>query len=155
MVAAGLNLVVFVTLLVFVVGRNDERSTDAYAKASDVERLVKGLRAEVKLRAHQTRQRINESCAITETQQKDDVVMLARTYRYLPELLHSDPTGVIARASLASLPDVERKARQDNAPSYCDAPHLGLPEPDPCVPPRPVSLGGKPGQPKCLNRPSR
>jgi hypothetical protein len=85
-------------------------------------------------------ERIDQTCMVFERQQLADVQKLRRTYEYLAALPPADLAEPINRAILAQLVDVEREARADDAPPYCDEQGFGLPEPDPEVPERPEGL---------------
>lgn len=100
-------------------------------------------------------ERRDQSCTISERKQLTDVRQLQRVYLYLLKLSPSEARSPINMAIRQSLPIAEGEAHQDDAPDFCDEPHVGLPEPDQCVPPRPVALGGKWGSPPCLNRKER
>lgn len=84
--------------------------------------------------------RRDQSCKITEGQQRAEVQSLRRTYSYLLSLSTKERRDPINRAVLAGLPTQEAQARQDNAPAFCDDPGYGEPEPDPVVPRRPAAL---------------
>lgn len=101
--------------------------------ANEAKRAVAAQRREAK-------ERINESCTINERKQKVDVDQLARTYAYLEALAPDEKGSALNRAIVAQLPTTEAAAREDDAPSYCDKPGVGLPEPDDPIPPRPASL---------------
>jgi hypothetical protein len=88
----------------------------------------------------ETAQRINETCTISETKQKSDVDRLAQTYKYLGGLSKTEMAESLNRAVLASLPSVIREAQLDDAPGYCDAKGVGLPEPDPKLPVPPTNI---------------
>lgn len=107
-------------------------SIAAYAVISTVS-LVRELRSE-------TAQRINETCRISETKQRSDVEALRRTYEYLGGLSGKQLAEPLNRAVLAGLPSTIREAETDDAPSYCDKPGVGLPEPDPKLPVRPRNI---------------
>ena len=85
-------------------------------------------------------ERRDQSCDISEAKHKADVVQLERTYAYLLSLSPREKRSSINRAVLANLPNVEREARLDPAPSFCDEPGVGLKEPDPKIPARPPNL---------------
>lgn len=85
-------------------------------------------------------ERRDQSCAITEGQQRDEVVQLRRTYDYLLSLSPAERRDPLNRAILAQLTQTEARAKQDNAPEFCDDDGVGLPEPDMPVPDRPLAL---------------
>lgn len=86
------------------------------------------------------RDRINEACTISERKQFTDVTTLRKTYEYVADLTAAQKREPLNRAIIAQLPSLEVDARTDDAPSYCDEPDVGLPEPDPQVPERPAGL---------------
>lgn len=88
----------------------------------------------------ETKERVDESCTISETKQKADVDALIATYRYLGELSGKELAQPLNKAVLAGLPTTVRNAQTDDAPSYCDEPDVGLPEPDDKVPEVPEDL---------------
>jgi hypothetical protein len=77
--------------------------------------------------------RRDQSCRLFEADHLADVEQLKRTYSYLDrQTVPSELTREIVRR----LPELEREARIDGAPAYCDEPGVGLKEPDPVLPPR-------------------
>src|SRR3954447_1550669 len=96
------------------------------------------LTTEVNNREADTKARVDESCRLAEGKQRDSVLLLRQTYTFLvhpPKALE----GLVPYAK-ANLPKVEADARTNDAPDYCNAPGVGLPEPDPEVPVRPLAL---------------
>lgn len=85
-------------------------------------------------------ERRDQNCKIFETEHRREIKRLTDTYRYLVALPDAERGATINRFVLANLPNLEADARLDNAPAYCDKPDVGLPEPDPRIPPRPKSL---------------
>ena len=101
----------------------------------------------------EARGRRNQSCRGDEQEHKDNVRALRQTYRILssPKLRSQFDPGLIQFA-IANLPQTERKAREDQAPEFCDFPGVkaeklwfkthgkrgkpptGLREPDPVLP---------------------
>lgn len=108
-------------------------AADAKRAATNAQRNVANLRAESK-------QRIDETCRISETRQRSDVRSLERTYGYLSQLTPKQFGEPLNRAILAGLPSTVRDAETDDAPAYCDAKGVGLPEPDLKIPKRPSNL---------------
>lgn len=98
---------------------------------------VAGTEATVKDLRREGEERRDQSCRIQERKQEADVQQLRRTYTFL---LGLKPAAPLRRAVITLLPQIEDDARQDDAPPYCNAPGVGLPEPDPVVPKRPPSL---------------
>jgi hypothetical protein len=84
--------------------------------------------------------RRDQTCRLFEGSHLQDVRQLRQTYRYLAELRPAERGETINRFVLQNLPQLERQARTDAAPKFCDAPGVGLPGPDPVVPKRPRSL---------------
>lgn len=80
------------------------------------------------------------NCELFEGSHKRDVDQLAQTYDYLARLAPSALGDDLNAAVLRSLPRLERAARSDDAPDYCDSLWFGRPEPDPEIPERPSSL---------------
>jgi hypothetical protein len=92
-------------------------------------------------------ERRNQTCTLFETDHLQDVQSLKRTYERLPEALdfymEAAPERLqpFLRATIAGdLERLEREAKADSAPPYCDEPGFGLPEPDPVIPKRPPGL---------------
>lgn len=81
-------------------------------------------------------QRRDESCEITEREHKGDVESLRKTYAYIESLSEKETHQKLNQIIIANLPETEQNARTDVAPSYCDEPGIGLPEPDPVLPKR-------------------
>ena len=132
-VAAGLAVGVLLGVLASAIVTNRDTADAAKVAAAKANRAVRQIEAE-------SRARRDQSCRISEETHKDDVDSLRRTYKYLLDLTPRQKQTTFNRALLANLPNVERKARQDPAPPFCDEPGIGLPEPDPVVPKRPKSL---------------
>lgn len=86
--------------------------------------------------AREGRKRRDQTCRIDERDHLDSVKRLRRTYDYLEHLPRAEYGSNITVAIVRQLPDVERDARHDVAPPFCDAPNVGLPEPDPKLPRR-------------------
>jgi len=92
------------------------------------------------------RERRSETCRTFEGQHLQEVQQLSKTYDYLAGLTRRQLRDPINRAVLKNLPELEQNARSDQdqhgvfVPLYCDAPGVGLPEPDPKVPDRPAVL---------------
>jgi hypothetical protein len=86
--------------------------------------------------------RRDQTCVIFERKHKTDVEKLTRTYDYLqrqPDSAFRDPTS-LPNEVIRSLSTTEAEARMDDAPPFCDDEGIGLPEPDPVVPPRPLKF---------------
>lgn len=134
---ASLAVTLLVTTLGFVIvgNQNDDLTNEVHDRQAD------------------TKARINESCTIAERKQKKDVDDLKATYAYLLKLPPDQRRKGINGAILAQLPKSEAAAREDDAPSYCDEPNVGLPEPDTLVPDRPLELGGTPPSAAALAHP--
>ena len=84
----------------------------------------------------ETAERQDQVCNIFETDHLQDVKQLRLTYRYLANLPREERFRPLTQAVLRSLPSLEREARADPAPSFCDEPFVGLPGPDPVLPKR-------------------
>ncbi len=85
-------------------------------------------------------ERTNQSCNISERKQQGDVRSLKLTYDYLVSLTPEQAREPLNALIYRELPRAEKEARLDDAPSFCDEPGIGLPEPDPKVPERPQAL---------------
>lgn len=79
-------------------------------------------------------ERRDQSCNIAEREHKRNVDQLKNTYRYLNTLNKEEARIQINQYIIRTLPRVEETARVDVAPKFCDAPNVGLPEPDPKLP---------------------
>ena len=136
----------------FVTIRATVRAEDAADIAREAAQRAATNRVSLDRFLRESRERRNEACRISEYEQAREVRQLRRTYEFLPRLLREDPDGILAAASRGSLAALESDARTDNAPAYCDEPGVaaeargeppvGLPEPDPKIPPRPPGLRG-------------
>ena len=78
----------------------------------------------------------DQNCLVFEGQHLTDVEQLRSTYAYLETLPRSEWGSPLNAAIVRGLDPLEKKARMDSAPEYCDEPNLGLPEPDPRLPPK-------------------
>jgi hypothetical protein len=81
-------------------------------------------------------ERRDQMCQLFEADHLADVNRLERTYRFLSSPAARDDEALL-QVALVELPELEREARVDSAPDFCDEDGLGLPEPDPVVPDRP------------------
>lgn len=93
----------------------------------------KNLLAEFKA---DTKERRDQSCELFEGDHLDEVKALRQTYNYLAKLTPETSTDPLNQLIISQLPKTEEEARTDEAPEYCDAPHVGLAEPDPNLPPK-------------------
>lgn len=80
--------------------------------------------------------REHQTCMLFEREHLLNVQRLSNTYAYLSLLPESEYGTSLTRALVRQLPDLERGARADSAPEFCDQPGVGLREPDPPVPAR-------------------
>jgi hypothetical protein len=71
----------------------------------------------------------DESCERAEIQERSAVVRLLRTYQFLDDFPAGQKVDPITRAVVRGLPDTYREAKEAKAPSFCDLPGVGLPEP--------------------------
>lgn len=86
-----------------------------------------------------TAQRLDQICTLFETDRKANVKQLTETYKYLVALKPSEKNDTINQFIIRSLPETEANAK-DVVPKFCNSPKVGLPEPNPKVPPRPKEL---------------
>jgi hypothetical protein len=137
---------------------NTEAIARADAAARDAKRAIVQIERE-------GRERRDQTCTVFERQHRSDVRQLRRTYRYLRTVLPQERGTSLTRTIIRGLPQQEREAKRDNAPSFCDlpgvkaerlwregkrngvlpserqgAPPIGLREPDPRIPKRPRQL---------------
>lgn len=92
----------------------------------------------------ETTERRGQACKLFESQHLEEVNHLKRTYKYLGTLPRKQYGTFLIKAIVAQLPEIEKTARIDSAPEYCDEPGakaeakgaapVGLPEPDPVLP---------------------
>lgn len=92
----------------------------------------------------EAQERTDGQCTIFEGQHLDDVTALSNTYAYFLTITPEDTNDAIFKFAVRQLPATEARAYKDRAPDYCDAQvdghDVGLPEPDPKIPPRPKGL---------------
>lgn len=81
-------------------------------------------------------ERRQQSCTADERKHLATVDNLQKLYIYIEGLSPEEASTNFNKAIIASVPDAEEDAYNDNAPEYCDVPGVGLPEPDPKVPDR-------------------
>ena len=81
-------------------------------------------------------ERRDQTCRLFEGQHLADVERLRKTYEYLERLPRREYGTPLTVAVVSGLRELERTARVDTAPRFCDAPDTGLPEPDPELPDR-------------------
>lgn len=112
---SGIGLLVALTLFGFLYGRQDT--------------LLKDF-------IDETTERRSQSCDLFEGQHLDDVKELRRTYKYIEALEPEEISSTLNQFVIRGLPELEDDARNDPAPEYCDDPNIGLPEPDPNLPPK-------------------
>ena len=94
----------------------------------------------------ETKERRGQICLSFETTHLNEVQQLSDTYRFLRELPEADKHTSLTKAIVQNLPMLEKNAKSDQdssgifVPTYCDAPNVGLPEPDPIPPQRPKEV---------------
>lgn len=84
--------------------------------------------------------RRDQTCILFERQHEAEVLRLRSTYAYLIRLSPRERRSALNSTVAAQLPQVEQSVRTSAAPPYCDAPGVGLREPNPAVPERPPGL---------------
>jgi hypothetical protein len=84
----------------------------------------------------ESEERRDQMCRLFEGDHMADVIRLERTYEFLDRTGKTDLSNSLRAEILRSLPELEREARNDSAPEFCDEEGIGLPEPDPVLPPR-------------------
>lgn len=133
---------VFLTAVLLVgLWRVETVANDAHDVAVHNRALIQRIDDAVEQIDRESRERRDQSCKVTEKAQRVKEQQLARTYQFLVAARANGETGsTIYKFIVASLPAQEAKARLDEAPLFCDEPGIGLPEPDPVVPPRPKGL---------------
>ena len=99
----------------------------------------------------------NQTCLLNERDHLEDVKLLRRTYARIPQAvrfyLETSPPHLrpfLLNAIRTDLERLEKEARTDQAPAFCDEPGVeaeregadpvGLPEPDPVIPTRPPAV---------------
>lgn len=119
--------------------RDHDRAVATAKLASDNRDAVAQIQAE-------GRDRRSQTCSTFESEHLQEVRQLSGTYAYLLALTPAERRSTLNRFVVKQLPELERNARSDSdnfgvrVPPYCDAPNVGLPEPDPVAPKRPKSL---------------
>lgn len=92
---------------------------------------------------HEADVREDGQCRIFEGDQQAEREELADTYAYLAGAQLRGPESTdtqLYEFALARLPQTIEKAREDQAPDYCDDENVGLPEPDYPMPSKPQGL---------------
>lgn len=85
--------------------------------------------------------RRDQTCRLFERDEKAAIDQLVGTYQYLRGLSVAELKSPLNQAVAAQLDQVESNARASNAPPYCDAPGVGLPESlEQPIPSRPPGL---------------
>lgn len=115
-----------------------EANANAQAATKAATRATALAEAQVQALIQETAERRDQSCKISEQKQRGDVDQLKQTYDFLT----NPPPGLenLVPIALTQLPQVEREAKADDAPAFCDEPGVGEPEPDPKLPKRPKGL---------------
>jgi hypothetical protein len=82
-------------------------------------------------------ERIDQSCTTDEREHADNVRQLEQTYNALssPTIRANLGPGLVTLI-VSQMAELEKDARTDQAPPFCDEPGVGLPEPDPEPPER-------------------
>lgn len=96
-----------------------------------------------------TRDSRDQFCLLAERDHRGKVRQLRETYEYLTDIPNRDKASTLNTFIVANLPRTEQDAVTDQAPTICDRPGLGLPEPDPVLPRRP-RLDFTPPAPKAV-----
>lgn len=82
-------------------------------------------------------ERRDQLCGLFEADHLADVKVLQGRYRLLSDPDRRALLGPgLTRLVVLGLGEIEREARTDTAPEFCDAAGVGLPEPDPVLPAR-------------------
>lgn len=82
-------------------------------------------------------ERRDQLCGLFEADHLADVKVLQGRYRLLSDPDRRALLGAgLTRLVVLGLGEIEREARTDTAPEFCDEPGVGLPEPDPVLPRR-------------------
>ena len=84
--------------------------------------------------------RRDQSCLLFERQHQADVRQLVQTYSYILGLTGEALKQSLNKAVLASVPQVEQKAKTSVPPAYCASTDVGSSEPFPEIPERPRGL---------------
>ena len=139
-VAAGLAVGALLGVLASAIITNRDIADTANSAAMQSQQAVRQIKQE-------SRGRRDQSCSLSEREHLEDIRTLRRAYRRTPKALEFylqvAPRGFrpfLRNAVYADLARLEKEARVDRAPEFCDAPGIGLPEPDPVVPKRPPNL---------------
>jgi hypothetical protein len=91
--------------------------------------------------SNEGRERRDQTCTQSEREHLVKVQELRRTYGFLTNPKKRRLLGPgLTKLVILGLPRTEREARVDPAPPFCNEPGIGLPEPDPVIPPRPHGL---------------
>lgn len=106
-------------------------------RLDDTERALEKAEQALRHVEEEAVERKDADCVKDERDHFAKVNQLAQTYTFLKT---ADPDSDLYQAVLPQLPEIEAEARRDLAPEYCDEPNVGLPEPDPVIPPRPKNL---------------
>lgn len=94
----------------------------------------------------ESKERRNQTCRVFESAHKQEIDSLNGTYRYLANAPPPERGTSLYDTILRNLKKLEAEAASDTdevgviVPEYCDEPDVGLPEPDPVVPKRPVGI---------------
>lgn len=84
----------------------------------------------------ESKQRRDQSCDITEKAQLKAVTDLRNTYKYIESLRPKEVRSTLNQFIIASMSKTYSDAATTVAPKYCDQPGIGLPEPNPVLPPK-------------------
>lgn len=84
--------------------------------------------------------RQDQICLVFERLHVTEVQRLENTYAYLSALPSAELRTTLNQTVLRQVPETERRVREIRPPRFCDAPGIGLPEPNPEVPRRPLGL---------------
>lgn len=128
----GVGLLVFVLLL--------------YNNQNAIENQVKFNRATAARLDREGADRRSQTCTTFESAHRQEVNQLTSTYAYIAQLTPEERKTTLNVFVIKGVPKMEAEAINDsddlgvNVPPYCDDPRVGLPEPDPIVPPRPKAL---------------
>jgi hypothetical protein len=123
------QLLIYLALVaVFLYGLH--QSSQASEEARDAAMATK-RQAQITDRANA--QRRSENCIRFEREEASAIKQLKATYSYLDD---TDPreTPGLRRQIIKGLPATYEEALAKRAPSYCNAPKVGLPEPGPVFP---------------------
>jgi len=127
-------LFVITCLMLATLAISADTSDEASRASGEAKKIAVANRAFISSQVEVQTQRRDEQCRFFEQQESASFKRVIASYKYLDDLPRRERHTPLTRAIVRALPDTYKEASASRAPSYCDEPGIGLPEPGPRLP---------------------